>query len=719
MRCIAAIVLLLVTAVAARAKAIADGDVQTDRLTWAIGTGGGEIAGAGSTRGEKLKVDFKSEPLGERKGSVIEVVVTNVSDGDVKIAWIDPVRVPCSFAASKVLTNGYIYYDPGRLRDMGDKPIESWWDAAFYRADPRGVLVAGYLNNDLAEGHIRAKPRGGGEKGFDLVAHSVLHNSFVLKPGQSVSSGKVMLLLSDDPCDALEHYADSIVAANPPQRKLNPIINGWCSWFIYYGGVSEAEVLKNAEFIARELKPYGMDWIQIDDGFYRAFGDWEGNDRFPRGMKHTADAIRKLGLKPGLWIAPYCISENTDIAKNHPDWLVQGDDGKPQRIAADHLAQAHYILDITHPQAKKWLSDLVRTISRDWGYRFIKTDFVEWTILAAKHFHDPTVTTAQAYRLGDQVMRDAMGSDVHFLDCGPGNEAVGLIDSMRIGLDRPDDLPKFKLFEQYAGHENSTIPAVAKRYYFGNRTWINDPDHLRLAKQPLPQARAAATIIALSGGTTITGDKLYELDRDRLEILKKVLPAYGHVARPIDLFESDQPELFALPVRTSWGQWRLVASFNRSDLPARRRVDFARIGLSREAAYLLYDVWAGRLLGEFKEGFDAEIEPTSVQLLAIREKSDVPQVLATDRHLTCGAIELENVRWDAASQRLSGTALGQSPMRWKLAIFVPPGYRFDPSDSAGTTNLADITFDAPVLRAGVSFKADQRKLDWSIRFKKS
>jgi hypothetical protein len=60
-------------------------------------------------------------------------------------------------------------------------------------------------------------------------------------------------------------------------------------------------------------------------------------------------------------------------------------------------------------------------------------------------------------------------------------------------------------------------------------------------------------------------------------------------------------------------------------------------------------------------------------------------------------------------------------MHWKLAIFVPSEYRFDPSDSAGTTNLADITFDAPVLRAGVVFdqKDKQQKLDWSIRFKKS
>src|SRR4029453_18653035 len=100
----------------------------------------------------------------------------------------------------------------------------------------------------------------------------------------------------------------------------------------------------------------------------------------------------------------------------------------------------------------------------DWGYDFIKTDFVEWTLLAAEQFHDPTLTKAAAYRLGDQTMRDAMGPKTHFLDCGPGNEVVGLIDSMRIGLDRP--VPETPLWDQYAGFANSTIPSVAQRYYF-------------------------------------------------------------------------------------------------------------------------------------------------------------------------------------------------------------------------------------------------------------
>ena len=37
---------------------------------------------------------------------------------------------------------------------------------------------------------------------------------------------------------------------------------------------------------------------------------------------------------------------------------------------------------MTHPEARKWFHDLFHTITDEWGYDFLKTDFVEWTILA-------------------------------------------------------------------------------------------------------------------------------------------------------------------------------------------------------------------------------------------------------------------------------------------------------------------------------------------------
>ena len=84
-----------------------------------------------------------------------------------------------------------------------------------------------------------------------------------------------------------------------------------------------------------------------------------------------------------------------------------------------------YCLDITHPEAAKWLHDLIDTIANDWGYEMIKIDFVAWSILAAEKYYDRTVSSAQVYRKGMEIMRNAAGDKCHILDCGPGATTVG------------------------------------------------------------------------------------------------------------------------------------------------------------------------------------------------------------------------------------------------------------------------------------------------------
>jgi alpha-galactosidase len=71
--------------------------------------------------------------------------------------------------------------------------------------------------------------------------------------------------------------------------QLKPILHGWCSWFYTRIQATEAEQLRNAAFIAQHLKPYGMQWVQIDDGYQRAFGSIRG--RNPHG-----DALQLYGL---------------------------------------------------------------------------------------------------------------------------------------------------------------------------------------------------------------------------------------------------------------------------------------------------------------------------------------------------------------------------------------------------------------------------------------
>ena len=671
--------------------------------------------------------------LAERvQAVVVEVVCRNVSRDPLIVQSLDPVRaqadeggICCWPGTSKVLTNGQMYYDAGRVRDFrAGEETRSWWNVAFFAGENREGLVAGYLENKLSRGQLTIKPaeQGTGATGqgsFSFTATSSYQEEFVLSPGASVSSDRFVFLVAPNPFVALETYAGLIGRLH--RVRLNPPVNGWCSWFSFFGDITEDEVLRSAEFAAKQLKPFGFETVQVDDGFYRAFGDWEGNARFSHGMKWLAQRIRELGLKPGIWLAPYVIADGTDVFRQHPEWLIRNPDGKLKQIGpglvegskeAEQQNPKLHALDVTHPGAAEWLRRLFATVVHDWGYDFIKIDFVEWSLLAAERYHDPAKTKAAVYRRGVEIMRQAMGPKRHLLDCGPGNVSVGLIDSMRIELDQPP-----VTWQQYFLHPASTAPAAAKRYYFHNRTWINDADHVVLANLTPTQAQAAATIVSLSGGNMIAGDRLQDLDPTRLEILNKVFPSLGEAARPVDLFESDRPEVFALNLKRRFGEWLVLGLFNGDpQLPKEKRITLDRLGLDGTKTYVAFNFWEQKFHGELRGSLSVKLPPASVLLLAIHEQRAAPHVISTDRHVSQGGVELEDVEWDAASKTLRGVSLGAAGTDHNVFVYLPEPHPWTQTAPFFFHDFPGYTLkmaDEHILRVRVRF-AETGRVPWNV-----
>jgi hypothetical protein len=675
-----------------------------------------------------------------RNALQIEVICRNASGKDLNVLKIEPVRAvleeggDCGWPdADKALTNGYLYADPGRLGDLGQSnrhAVTSMWNMGFYRGERDEGLVIGYLENDVATGRISAMydhtvTPARSQGGLSLIVESLYNMSFVLHPGASISSGKLIFNIAPDPFTALETYAQSI--ADLHRVRLNPIVNGWCSWYYTHEYINEDEILRNADFAARFLKQYGMEFIQIDAGWFRTYGDWEGNERFPHGMKWLASQIRERGLRAGIWLAPYCIAEGTEPFISHQDWLITDSEGRVKQCGGGlstpqagpygipSMMKKVYGLDVTHPDAANWLREQCRKISADWDYDFVKIDFVEWSLLSAERYHNPAVSQAAAYRLGMQIIRDGIGPQRHLLDCGPMNCTVGLIDSARIELDQPH-----LTWEQYTANSNSNAPAMAKRYYFNRKTWTNDADHLGLGLLTLPQAQAAASIIALSGGTMISGDRLVDLDPERLEILRKVFPSYGVAARPIDLFEADKPEIFELPIKTGFGQWSVVALFNYSNGSMDKSVSLARLRLPKSKSYIAFEFWSQRLAGEFDTELTFRVMPQSVALLTVHPRGEVPFVLSTDYHFTQGAVELTDAVWDASSDTLSGISTGPTGSAHNVTVYVPPAYSWNTPRPEYTQDLGGYSLRqaAPSILCVRPQFGTSNTAKWQINFKR-
>ena len=626
---------------------------------------------------------------------------------------------------SRLLTNGPMYYDPGAVLDFSAKDNnlrQSWWNIGLFSGYNREGLVVGAVENLTAQGKVSAIRESGENTG--LTAQSILSDGFVLGAGKKIRSNRFVMLIGKDIYSALEEYASVMGRINT--ARTTSIVNGWCNWFFTYEHITEEEVIRNAEFASRVLKPYGMEYIQVDEGYQLWHGDWDGNDRFPHGMKWLAERIHSLGLKPGLWLAPFVISEPTDIFQNHKDWLLKHPDGSLKRVGpwpdensdwAKNENPKRYGLDITHPGAAEWMFNLFNKVSTKWGYEMIKIDFVDWSLLSAHHYYDPSVSRAMAYRKGFEIIRKAIGNDCHLQDCGPGPITVGLLDSMRIELDQNYGYAP-EVWKQYFNSTGSA-PAAAKRYYFHKRTWINDDDHLCLSLLSPIQAQAAASLLALTGGNIISGDRLPDLDPVRLEILKKSLPSWGEAARPVDLFDTDQHRIFSLKVKKPFSEWTIAGLFNSNDSEMQEyALHLERLWLDNTKTYMVYDFWDNRYKGEITKELKVTVPPASVMLLSIHEKSGVPKIISTDRHILQGAVELENVIWDPGKQILSGISLGVPESAYNVYIYIPDPHPWKQGGTSLYNDFLGYTLkmtDRNILRMHVRF-GEESRIAWSINF---
>src|SRR5207245_6173197 len=95
--------------------------------------------------------------------------------------------------------------------------------------------------------------------------------------------------------------------------------------------------------------------LQIDDGWEAEIGDWlERSPRFQRPLAEIAKRIRASGRRAGIWTAPLLVGGRSQLAREHPDWLVRGADaGRNWDESA---------VDVTHPDAVDNLEPGFRTV---------------------------------------------------------------------------------------------------------------------------------------------------------------------------------------------------------------------------------------------------------------------------------------------------------------------------------------------------------------------
>jgi alpha-galactosidase len=249
----------------------------------------------------------------------------------------------------------------------------------------------------------------------------------------------------------------------------------WCSWYDYFSGITDADVDENLRaIVGRELP---VEVIQLDDGYQRELGDWlELSSRF-RSLSSMVERIREHGRRAGIWLAPFLVGVRSAIATEHPAWIVRGESGEPV-FTIHNWDQNPYALDVTHPDARDYLTTVLRSFV-EMGFDFFKLDFLYAAALDGRRF-DRSLTGTQAYRQGLAHIRSAVGEDAYLLGCGaPLLPSVGLVDAMRISADTSPRWATADGDMSSPGGEATELSVHGRAYQHG-RYWVNDPDCLLL-----------------------------------------------------------------------------------------------------------------------------------------------------------------------------------------------------------------------------------------------
>lgn len=143
----------------------------------------------------------------------------------------------------------------------------------------------------------------------------------------------------------------------------------WCGW-----GYGRGFTFQNILGALPKVEELGIKWVDIDDGFQIAEGDWNVNpDKYPGGntaMKRLIDEIHARGMKAKLWWAPLAVDQGTELIQKDRNILLRRKDNSPQYITY----WDSYYMSPTYKGTIDHTKEVLDMVIKEWGYDGLKMD---------------------------------------------------------------------------------------------------------------------------------------------------------------------------------------------------------------------------------------------------------------------------------------------------------------------------------------------------------
>jgi Melibiase/Alpha galactosidase C-terminal beta sandwich domain len=532
----------------------------------------------------------------------------------------------------------------------------------------------------------------------------------------------------------------------------------WNSWDNYYSQVTEKDIVENTDWIARNLKAYGFQYVVLDDGYDRGENGvhyWIKNwnkQKFSHGPEWLASYIKAKGLLPGVWLVP---NSYEGAVKQHPDWYLHYKNGK---VVLDYSTPA---LDSTNPQVLNFLKREF-SILDNWGFEYYKFDgehaIPEYVPNVDKsRLYNKSIHPLVAYGNRLKLIRSVIGPGRFIEGCPAGTplNGIGYFDSYFNGRDMyPSWQGSYALFSSISsnaflnhiviyvmpgegidvGPHMSVEEAAKKRVSHVLAAARSAEDPMQGFGSTTPEARTLVTSLALTGVVYAVSSVMPELPPERVKLLEMTLPTLPIL--PIDLFSrgshirwdtfkhttpdyyiQNYPRVLDLKVNAKSGVYDVVGMTNWKGKTITRELSFKdQLGLNPASSYVVFDFWNQKLYGVFKNGLKAEIKPHDTRVFLIHPDLHRPELIGTSRHIT-GAYSILALKWDGSRNILSGSSRTVPGGDYTLWIYVPDGTEPSQISARGKGHRqipVQHGLDGKTL--SLSFSGQKSPVDWEIKF---
>lgn len=248
---------------------------------------------------------------------------------------------------------------------------------------------------------------------------------YLLNHLDSFQSPEVIMVYSNQGLNKMSQTYHQLyqkrLARGKYRDQVRPIlVNNWEGTYFDF---NEDKIVS----MANTAKELGIELFVLDDGWFgnrnndhQGLGDWFPNlDKLPHGIRGLSKRIHDLGLKFGLWFEPEMVNEDSNLYRNHPEWILK----TPHRKSCHGRNQ--YILDFSNHEVVEYIAQAMMNVIDDSYISYIKWDMNRCMSEVYSSTHDVSSQgrVMHEYILGVYHLYDVLTTkypDILFESCASG-----------------------------------------------------------------------------------------------------------------------------------------------------------------------------------------------------------------------------------------------------------------------------------------------------------